>query len=230
MVARRMIQAGLALALSAFLATGPARSQPARPLFAGVWMVTKPQQTLRTLQGERPPLLPEALKAYQKALAAKAADQPLTSLVQCQPVGPVRMLFAPYPMMILQTPRKITLVHEYQHLLQHVYLDEPLPVGDALDPTFMGSWVGHWQGSDLVTESAGFNERTTLDRSGLPHSDALKVVERFRLFDKGRRMRVLITIDDPKTFIHPWSTSVTFVRRPKLELKEYLCSDDNRNG
>ncbi len=105
-----------------------------------------------------------------------------------------------------------------------------MPKPDDLDPTFMGASVGRWDGDRLVVETSGFNTRTTLDRSGLPHSDALRLVERFRLIDQGRRLEDRVTITDPKTFSRPWSATVVFDRRPDLEPKEYLCSETNRNG
>ncbi len=223
----RRIAACLSLALS-LSCTVAAKAAD----FSGVWLIRQPSALLRTDGHGPPPLLPAAARQYRDNLKAKAADKPLKDLTQCLPAGPVRVLWAPYPMMVLQTPNKITLVHEYQHLLRHIYLNEPEPEPkpDDLDPTFMGTSTGRWQGDRLVVQTTGFNIQTTLDRSGLPHSDALRLVETFQLIDKGRRLRDRITVIDPKTYARPWSTTAVFDRRPDLELKEYLCRDDNRNG
>ncbi len=53
------------------------------------------------------------------------------------------------------------------------------------NPTWMGYSVGHWDGDTLVVESAGYNDRTRLDNDGHPHSEDLRVTERFRRPDFG---------------------------------------------
>ena len=47
-------------------------------------------------------------------------------------------------------------------------------------PSFMGYSVGRWEGDTLVVESGGFNERTWLDFGGHPHTEALRMTERFQ--------------------------------------------------
>jgi len=46
--------------------------------------------------------------------------------------------------------------------------------------TYFGDTVGRWDGDTLVVTTAGFNDRTWLDFAGHPHSEALRVTERFR--------------------------------------------------
>ena len=49
-----------------------------------------------------------------------------------------------------------------------------------LDPTYNGDSVGKWDGETLVIDTIGFNDVTWLDHVGLPHTEALHVVERIR--------------------------------------------------
>jgi hypothetical protein len=126
-------------------------------------------------------------------------------------------------MMILQTARKVTFVHEYQHVLRHIYMDEPLPAAEDVDPTYMGESVGHWEGDTLVVETIGVNDKTVLDRDGMPHSATMRVTERLRLIDGGRRLEDVVRIDDPATFSAPWTARVVFDRKPNVQLEEYNC-------
>ncbi len=48
------------------------------------------------------------------------------------------------------------------------------------NPDWMGYSVGHWEADTLVVESFGFNDRTWLDTSGHPHTEALRMTERYR--------------------------------------------------
>ena len=61
-------------------------------------------------------------------------------------------------------------------------------------PTWMGYSVGRWEGNALVVESAGFNDRTWLDYSGHPHTEALRTTERYTRKDFGH-MDIEITYD-----------------------------------
>jgi hypothetical protein len=65
------------------------------------------------------------------------------------------------------------------------------------DSLWMGYSIGHWDGDDLVVETANFNDKTWIDAAGHPHSDAFKLTERFHRVDHDH-MKVSFTIDDPK--------------------------------
>src|SRR5262249_25098643 len=53
------------------------------------------------------------------------------------------------------------------------------------NPNWMGYSVGRWKGDTLVVESNGYNDRTWLIQ-GYPHTEALRLTERFRRTDFGR--------------------------------------------
>jgi hypothetical protein len=133
------------------------------------------------------------------------------------------VLWAPLPVQIVQTARKVFWLHEYQHLIRHVYMDEPLPSTDDFDPSFMGQAAGRWDGDTLVIETIGFNDKTVLDREGMPHSPDMRVTERLRLIEGGKRLEDLVTIDDPKTYTAAWTARVVFERKSGVSLKEYHC-------
>jgi hypothetical protein len=193
------------------------------PDISGVWQVTKYERAIRTVDGKRPPLKPEAVAVYERNVAARKTLKPKQDMSRCVPVGTPRIMWAPQPMMILQTPRKISFVHEYQHLLRHIYMDEPLPAAAEVDPSFMGDSVGRWEGDTLVVETIGVNTQTVLDREGMPHGAAMKVTERLRLIDGGKRLEDVVTIDDPETFTAPWTSRVVLERKKGVQLKEYNC-------
>ena len=193
------------------------------PNISGVWQVRGYAPAIRTLDGDMPPLLPAAAAEYEVNLVDRAELPPQDDMTRCLPPGAVRVNYAPFPMMVLQTERKMTLVYEYHHILRHIYMDEALPPREELDFYYVPDSVGRWEGDTLVVETAGFNEITTLDREGMPHSENLHLTERWRLIDGGARLENTIRIDDPDTFAAPWETRVVFERRPDTELQEYNC-------
>ena len=79
-----------------------------------------------------------------------------------------------------------------------------------------------------MVETAGFNDRTWLDREGHPHSDAMRLTERFRRRDAGH-LEVDVTITDPKTY----RTPITYKRQatllPDEDLLEYFCTENEKS-
>ena len=193
------------------------------PDISGVWQVTDYRPGIRSLDGALPPLRPEAMALYERNLVTYAELPPRDDMTRCVPPGTPRINFAPFPLLIVETERKITLLYEYQHIIRHIYMDEDLPDRDELDFTYLGDSAGRWDGDTLVIETAGFNDLTRLDREGMPHGENLHVTERIRLIDGGRRMENVMTIDDPDTFTAPWSTRLVYERKPGVEIEEYNC-------
>jgi hypothetical protein len=89
----------------------------------------------------------------------------------------------------------------------------------------MGYSVGHWEGDTLVVETAGFNDRGWLDIEGHPHTEALRITERFRRRDFGH-MDLEMTVDDPKTFTKPFSFRMDQILEPDTDLLESVCEND----
>jgi hypothetical protein len=222
-VNRGLLAVALASALP-LLATGA----EAAPDLSGAWRIVGDHSTIKTIDGKLPPFHKEAADRYAKAVKARKAGKPIGDTVQaCMPHGLPRLMFADFPFMILQESKQLTFIHEVQHMPREVYIDAAMPALEDLDQNFMGFSSGHWDGDALVVQSQGFNDRTTIDRAGIPHSTDMKLTERLRVLDGGKTLEDVITVDDPKTFTKPWSTRVTFEKQLGLHIKEYVCTDNN---
>jgi len=92
----------------------------------------------------------------------------------------------------------------------------------------MGYSVGRWNGDTLVVESVGFNDRTWLDVSGHPHTEALRITERFTRKDFGH-MQIQITFDDPKAYSRPWTIALDAQLMPDTELLEFVCNENEKS-
>src|SRR5262252_3732141 len=90
--------------------------------------------------------------------------------------------------------------YEMNQEVRVIVMDKPLPPPQSMivDPKYNVHSVGHWDGDTLVVESAGFNDWTFLDASGLPHSDEMTTVERFRKISD--QLEDVITIHDPAMY------------------------------
>jgi hypothetical protein len=188
------------------------------PDLTGVWMERKFQPKMY-LNGD-PPLLPWA-EAKFKATNVTTDDPNL----DCLPEGVPRVMFIPLPMEIIQIPGRVLMVQEAWSQWRRIYIDGRQHPKD-LDATFMGHSIGKYEGDTLVVDTIGFNEKTWLDHVGLPHSDALHVVERIRRIDHNT-LQDDFTIDDPKTFTKTWMAQQLYDLKPDWEIAEFVC-DNNK--
>ena len=205
------------------IGTSTALAADLPPDIGGIWQLTQYTTGVRTADGRLPPFTTEGKAAYDANVAARKRMKPREDMTRCVPSGTPRAMFAPKPLMILQTARKITLIQEYQHQLRHIYLDEPVPDPDAIELSFMGESVGHWEGDTLVIDTIGLHRDTVLDREGMPHTTGMHISERLRLLEGGKQLEDVMTFTDPAYYSAPSTTRIVFTSNADVELSEYNC-------
>src|SRR5215467_14800212 len=139
----------------------------------------------------------------------------------CLPWGYTRAGQTEYPLEIVQTPNRLAFLFESNNIFHVVPLDgRQLP--KELEPKWMGTSVGRYEGDTLVIDTRGFNGRFTLDVGAEhPTSDALHIVERLSYIDASR-VAYEVTIEDPKIYTKPVTNLRTWIRmKPDEELLEY---------
>ncbi len=153
------------------------------------------------------------------------------TLRRCVAPGVPRIMAAPYPFRIMQTPSNlVTIAYEMSRVVRQVRLDARHANIDAWAPSYSGESVGWWEGDTLVIDTINFNDLTTLDRSGLPHSDELRVVERLRKINGGKQLEALITISDPVMYTKPWTTRLVYQWRPDVQpVTDWVCNETHRD-
>ncbi|HEX3836738.1 MAG TPA: hypothetical protein VHW25_07225 [Steroidobacteraceae bacterium] len=197
------------------------------PNFTGKWLNPKPGGHLRTAAGAEPPLNAAGKKEYAQHMAAlKSGDRKIDPVSSCLMQGIPRLMLAPYPLLILQTTRNVSFVHEVNHTFRIIYWDKA-PAAADVDPTYLGSPGAHFEGKALVIDSVGFNDLTWLDYTGLPHGEKLTVQERYVLSDPST-INASVTITDPDFYTAPWTTKFTLKRQPGMNLKENVCMDTHQ--
>jgi hypothetical protein len=174
-----------------------------------------------------PPPVPQLTPAYaakKRELDARHLDD--TEAANCLPTGMPAIMGHPYPYEFLLTPGKVTIVGEAYQQVRHIYTDgRPLPADP--DPTFNGTSIGRWDRDTLVVETIGFSPLTTIARN-TPHSDKMRIIERFHLTGPDT-MSVETTVIDPEALTRPWTTARTLARHRDWTIREYICEENNRN-
>jgi hypothetical protein len=201
-----------------------------------------------------PILKPQAAEIVKQhgEIALKGVGDP-NPRNQCWPSG-VPFVFTDRPTQLLQTPDRITILYGHDHQVRRVRLNEPHP-GQVV-PSWYGDSVAHYEGDALVIDTIGINADrpfAMIDWYGTPYTQALHVIERYRLLDyaaakegfdrdarqhnpipgvrkpdpndPGKYLQLQFTIEDEGVFTTPWTATMTYVRDP-AGWPEMVCAEN----
>jgi hypothetical protein len=196
-----------------------------------------------------PILKPEAAEAVKKygEISLKGVGNP-TPRNQCWPGG-VPFVFPSGATQLLQQPDKITILYNYDHQVRQVRLNQSHPA--HVTPSWYGDSVGRYEGDTLVIDTVGIKigPFAMVDWYGTPHTEALHVVERYRLLDyeaarealerdakenfrvqpeptdRGKHLQLQFIVDDPGVFTTPWTATMTYWRGAG-DWTEAVCAEN----
>jgi hypothetical protein len=173
------------------------------------------------------------LQPWVKEALRKVNERALTAIVmftpkeRCWPIGvPAFLLYPVFPVYFLQTPKEVVLVWEEDHMVRHVYLtDKHSP---TVKPSWFGESIGHYENGDtLAVDTVGLNSRTFVDSFRTPHTEQLHVVERFRIVEGGKGLKVDVHVEDPGAFTTPWNAIQVYRRVERGPMGETTCAENN---
>src|SRR5262245_23477255 len=120
---------------------------------------------------------------------------------------------------ITQAPGVVAIRYEMVHETRVIRLDTSPLSGQ---PSHMGEARGHWEGNTLVVETTNFDPRSAY-RNGSPKT---KLTERFVPTSAGV-IEWSMTVDDPETWVRPWTFAMRLTADPEQPLFEYACHEGN---
>ena len=148
-------------------------------------------------------------------------------VVFCEPTGMPRAdLYQLRTTQIMQAPRKISILYEFERVWRTIWTDGREAPKDPV-ARYLGYSVGNWVDDyTLVVQTTGTDDRTWIDRAGRPHSEDLRIEERFHRIDHNN-LELTVTITDAKMYTKPWVAIDKFPFRLEPEdfdVIEMLCS------
>jgi hypothetical protein len=227
----RICRIGLPTALALAAYSAACALAGAAPDISGTYWATAYSPSIEVVGGGEPPLNAAGKAAYEKNRTG-LKDGTIVDKARrvCVPDGLPRVLATPYPFEIFQVPAgQVTFLYEMNHQVRVIFMDRPLPSEETLivEPKYNGHSIGRWDGEALVVESAGFNDVTFLDATGLPHSDEMRTLERVRKI--GDKLEDIITIHDPAMYAKDWQARFVYDARTDVRLEDYACNDRHRD-
>ena len=206
------------------LAAPAPRAPDGKPDLSGLWLRISPKYA-RNIAAD---LKPEDIQPWARALVEQRREDLGREYmnVQCVPLGPGYSTTADITgaemVKIIQTPGLIVMLNP-DLTYRQVFLDGR-PLESSPSPSWMGYSVGHWDGDTLVVESFGFNDRTWLDHDGHPHTERLRMTERYRRRDFGN-LDLQVTFSDPAVYAKPWTVAVRAELAADTEMIEFVCNE-----
>jgi hypothetical protein len=145
----------------------------------------------------------------------------------CNPEGVTRALIYPDPVEFNVLPDKIIQQFEWTYTTRTIWTDGRKLLDDPDQLRWWGYSTGHWEGDTFVVNSNGFDDRTWVDHFGYPHSNDMKLEERYRrtAYDV---LELQMTITDPKIYTRPWTSQLKKFR--KLDTKNGIKTVDGWAG
>jgi hypothetical protein len=195
------------------------RTNDGKPDLSGRW-----KRNVRLVDPKSPDRLPWAEAVFEErreSLGLGGKDSPG---VMCLPWGP-EAITSTTSVKILQTPGVLVMLWE-DLTYRQIFLDGRALPRDP-NPSWMGYSVARWEGDTLLVNSIGFTDRSWLFQ-GNPHSEDLRITERYRRLDFGH-MDLLVTIDDPKAFARPFTVTLAMDLDPDTEHLEYVCNENEKS-
>jgi hypothetical protein len=220
------------------VAAGPApRMADGKPDLSGVWWTGGDVGGLGygggrgrggRAAGPAPPTFTALYNPAAAAAAKKLGDKDDPTL-KCMPTAfgtlNVSMFDVGAVGQIIATPQFVVFLTETYHSYKLVPTDGR-PHRPEVPPSYRGDAVGRWDGDVLVVETKNFTDDTWIWAEGRvsPHSDQLRLVERYRRVDRNT-LEIDATVYDPKVLTAPWTVpKQTLVLAPFDQLLPLICS------
>jgi hypothetical protein len=173
---------------------------------------------LGVVDGNQIPYQPWAAEKQKQNFANRWTLDPEA---KCYMPGVPRATYMPFPFQIVQGTGTIVMAYPFAGASRLIYMRD---VGESPADTWMGWSRGRWEGDTLVVDVRNLIDQTWFDRAGNFHSDALHVVERYRLASADV-IEYEATIEDPNVFTRPWTMRMPLYRRldRNMQVLEFKC-------
>ena len=201
---------------------------------------------------KNPILRPQAAEVVKKAgeLSAGGRINPDPSN-QCQPFEPPYAFTIQLGVQFVWKGDELLMFYPQDDQVRHVRMNASHP--EKVVPSAMGDSVAHFEGDTLVIDTIGvrLSRVSMVDRYGTPHSNAMHLVERYRLIDlneakdalaqhvrragqagqvpvdpkSDKGLRMTYTVEDQEVFTTPWSAQITYLRSLQ-SWAEQVCAEN----
>jgi hypothetical protein len=180
--------------------------------------------------GRVAPMQDWAEAVYRHRQTRFLQDDP--TYLNCKPPGGPRQYQSNLGLQLLEDrdgERIFVLLAGGNHNYRIIFLDGRDPIGqvggDDDNPLYYGRSVAGWDGDTLVVDTRGFNEDFWFTQGGLPHTNQLRLTEKFTRVSADI-LHYEVEIDDSGAYTRPWTASWNLTWVGGQELPAHFCQNN----
>ena len=207
---------------------GPIKNHPDHPLQGNVDRQGR-QVTLAIGNNMDPVLKPwaaEQMRQSNEEVLTGKRGMPFLATSRCYPGSvPGQLLWTTEPFYFVQNPKVLHMVWQRDSLSRRIYMTDKH--SENLKPSWFGESIGRYENGELVVDTIGLNAKLSfLDMFRTPHTEKMRVTERFKLSQDGKFLEASVKVEDPDTFNEPMYMATRW-RKFQGDWHEFICAENN---
>jgi hypothetical protein len=148
---------------------------------------------------------------------------------RCWPGGaPGQLLWTTEPVYIIQTPKVVYMIWQRDQWVRRIYMTDQH--SEYVKPSWFGESIGRYENGELVVDTIGIlaHPLKVIDMFRTPHTEKLRVMERFKVTADNKFLEAFIKIEDEDTFYEPMHMTKRWKREPN-DWKETICAENSES-
>src|SRR5262245_14575669 len=207
---------------------GPIKPHPDHPLQGNQDRAGR-QVTLAFGDYRAPILKPwaaEQMRLSNEEVLSGKRGMPFLATSRCYPGGvPGQLLWTTEPMFFVQTPKVAYMLWVRDSLSRRIFLTDRH--SEHVKPSWYGESIGRYENGELVVDTVGLSAKMSyLDMFRTPHTEKLRVTERFKLTADEKFLEAFVKVEDADTFNEPMYMVARWRKQP-AQWQEFICAENN---
>ena len=151
---------------------------------------------------------------------------PFLATSRCYPGSvPGQLLWTTEPFYFVKNPKAVYMVWQRDSLTRRIHLTDKH--SEYVKPSWFGESIGRYDIGELVVDTIGLSPKMTfLDMFRTPHTEKLRVTERFKLTADEKFLEVLVKVEDEDTLNEPMYMTARW-RKQQGDWREFICAENN---
>ena len=208
---------------------GPVRNHPDYPM-QGNLDRGRGQQVTRAIGNYKDPILKpwaaEQMRISNEEVLTGKRGMPFLATSRCYPGSvPGQLLWTTEPFLFMQNPKTVHIVWQRDSLSRRIYMTDKH--SESVKPSWFGESIGRYENGELVVDTIGLSTKLSfLDMFRTPHTEKLRVTERFKLTADGKFLEAFVKVEDEDAFNAPMYMTTRW-RKQERAWREFICAENN---
>src|SRR6266446_2341806 len=207
---------------------GPVRNHPDYPIQGNADRGR--QQVTRAIGNHLDPILKpwaaEQVRVSNEEVLSGKRGMPFLATSRCYPGSvPGQLLWTTEPFYFVQNPKMVHMVWQRDSFSRRISMTDKH--SEYVKPSWFGESIGRYENGELIVDTIGLSTKLSfLDMFRTPHTEKMRVTERFKLTEDGKFLEAFVKVDDPDTFNEPMYMATRW-RRFQGDWHEFICAENN---